>query len=144
MASASPNPQRPLSDQFLSKYLDEHVCYEVEHFLWAASILSRPTLIKAPSTTDAIRLKNVLVEAFGLHFRNVIDFLYPRGGVRPDDIVAADFLAPGNWDAIRPALTIALLEARNRADKEMMHLTTARIFGTPPEKIEPREPSPMN
>jgi hypothetical protein len=74
------------------------------------------------------------VEALALHFRNVIDFLYPRGGMRADDVVAAHFLPAGDWDAIRPVLSTSLIDARSRGDKEMMHLTTARIFGTPVEK----------
>jgi hypothetical protein len=34
MDSAKSNPRRPFTDQYLSEYADEHVCYEVEHFLW--------------------------------------------------------------------------------------------------------------
>jgi hypothetical protein len=127
-------PHRPFPDQYLLEYADEHVCYEVEHFFWLVNVFNRPTLICAASTSDAIRVRNLLIEGFGLHFRNVVDFLYPRSGVRPDDIVAADFLPAGSWEAIKPQLSTSLLDARNRADKEMAHLTTARKSGNPPEK----------
>jgi hypothetical protein len=131
MAPAS-NPQRPFTDdEFLYRYSDVHVCYEVDRFLWVATLLDKGALIGGSSPE---RVNDLLVEGFVLHFRNVIDFLYPRDSIKADDVIAADFVVAGNWDTIRPPLSAFLREARKRADKEMMHLTTARIFGAPPEK----------
>jgi hypothetical protein len=127
------SPQRPFSDQYLLEYSAVHVHYEVDHFFWLAGLLSPRVLIGAQSTDDGRRISNILIEGFGLHLRNVIDFLYPRN-LRPTDIVAADFLLNGKWDTIRSPITETLMTARTRADKEMAHLTTERIFGAPPEK----------
>ena len=127
--------RRPFTDQYLLEYSSNHVYYEIDHFLWLAEKLDKQILIGAASPEDVTKVNNVLIEGFGLHLRNVIDFLYPRGSVRPDDIIAADFFAPRSWDALKPApLSDSLVEARIRSDKEMAHLTTARITGTPPEK----------
>ena len=73
-----------------------------------------------------------MIEGFAIHLRNVIDFLYTKP--YPTDVVAADFLPVGEWEQIRPAITNSLEVARIRANKEIAHLTTDRIPGTPPEK----------
>jgi hypothetical protein len=75
-----------------------------------------------------------LIEAFATHLRNLIDFLY-HGSPKPDDVVAADFFEPtavGCPNPPEPSLTV--VRARERANKEIVHLTTKRIEGTPPEK----------
>jgi len=95
--------RRPFTDQYLLEYSSNHVYYEIDHFLWLAEKLDKQILIGAASPEDVTKVNNVLIEGFGLHLRNVIDFLYPRGSVRPDDIISADFFAPGSWDALKPA-----------------------------------------
>jgi len=128
--------QRPFPDQYLLAYSADHVFYEVDHFFWLADVISRPTTIFSAQSPDAaVRTKNIFIEGFGLHLRNIIDFLYPRRlRVTDTDIVAADFLPNGKWDAIKPPISATLIAARIRADKEIAHLTTDRICGTPPEK----------
>jgi len=124
------SPERPFTDEYLLRYSSEHVFYEVDRFFWLADVLGPPTRFLVAQS----RLRDIFVEGFVLHLRNVIEFLYPRRKLEPTDIVAADFLPDGRWDEIRPPLSDTLKTARRRANKQMAHLTSDRIFGTPPEK----------
>ena len=126
----TPAPTRPYDDAYLQAYSDEHVSYEFDMFLWSARLCASGAQLQAPSPPDATRLNNVLVEGFVVHLRNVIDFLYLE---RPQatDVVAADFCATGAW---QPTISETLEAARVRANKEIAHLTTARIAGAPPAK----------
>ncbi len=73
---------------------------------------------------------SALIESFGVHLRNLIHFFYREG--RGDDVTAQDFLDAGAaWKPTEPA---ALTNAHRRANKELSHLTRARISGSPPEK----------
>src|SRR5262245_8530006 len=128
--------QRSFRDNYILPYSADHVCSNVDHLIGLADVISRPTTIFGAQSPDAaVRTKNIFIEGFGLHLRNTIDFLYPRR-LRANDtgIVAADFLPNGKWDAIKPPISATLIAARIRADKEIAHLTTDRICGTPPEK----------
>ena len=134
MASASSTPRRPFPDDYLLKYSEEHVHYELDHFFWLATGLGNGMQIGAPSQQAVVRINNILIEGFALHLRNAIDFFHPRNSSKPTDVIAADFLPTGMWEGIKPPISATLSTARTRADKEMAHLTTARLFGTPPEK----------
>lgn len=86
-------------------------------------------------------IANSLLEAFALHLRVVIDFLYPRGrGLKDDDVLASDFFdSPEQWCKIRDGhinkeSRKALMDARDRADKEMAHLTYSRLKVTETQK----------
>jgi hypothetical protein len=64
----------------------------------------------------------------------VVDFLYPRGrGLKDEDLLASDFFdSPEQWCKIRDKYVIkesrkVLMDARDRADKEMVHLTYSRL-----------------
>src|SRR5258708_1576575 len=69
---------------------------------------------------------NALVEAFALHTRNLVDFFYtPATG---DDVVAQHFFRqPGAWATVRPPLSSTLKTAKQRANKEISHLTYGRL-----------------
>lgn len=129
----STSPQRPFSDAYLLAYSDEHIFYEFDMFLWLAQVCGKGAKLGAPTAADATRLSNVLIEAFVVHLRNVIDFLYLEKP-KKTDVIAADFYAPGGWEALRSAISATLESARVRANKEIAHLTTDRITGSPPAK----------
>jgi hypothetical protein len=129
----SSSPARPFSDAYLVAYSEEHVVYEFDMFLWLAQVCGSGAKLGAPSAADAARLSNVLIECFVVHLRNVIDFLY-LDRPKATDVVAADFFDPGAWERLRPAISGTLETAQVRANKEMAHLTTDRITGSPPEK----------
>lgn len=70
-------------------------------------------------------------EAFAIHLRVVMDFLYVDAP-RFDDVVAADFLLDcGEWKRLRPPLTDALSRARARVAREVGRLTYLRLNHVP-------------
>jgi hypothetical protein len=75
-------------------------------------------------------MNNVHVEAFMAHLRNLVEFLTTLNP-DPTDVVAADFCAPGAW---QPVLSQTLKDAKRRVNKELAHLTTGRISGSPARK----------
>jgi len=84
---------------------------------------------------------NAMLEVFVLHVRSVVDFLYPRGRhIKDDDVLASDFFdSAERWCKIRDKhiakeLRESLNDTRDRADKEMAHLTYSRLKVTPAEK----------
>ena len=122
---------RPLSDAELLTYSREHLRYELWMFLRLGAYLPEvPTPRNEQEKVEA----NALIEAFMVHLRNLIGFLYPDR-FTPFDVIAGDFFPdPYFWDEIRPRLSSPLQVARDRAHREIAHLTTARIAGTPPKK----------
>jgi hypothetical protein len=84
---------------------------------------------------------NAMLEAFAIHLRVVVDFLYPRGrGLKDDDVLAWDFFdSSEQWGKVRDKHIIkesrkVLKDARNKTDKEMAHLTYSRLKVTATEK----------
>lgn len=80
--------------------------------------------------------KNLLVESLAIHSRLLIDFFYndfflsenkkkisDRNNL--NDIIAVDFVS--DWIEIRPELTQALYDAREKANKQLAHLSQWRI-----------------
>jgi len=125
-------PKRPFDDAYLLAYSEEHVLYEFDMLLWSAGLRGSEAHLAAPNPEDAARLNSALIESFVVHLRNVIDFFYPNPRrLRDTDVIAADFCDSGVW---QHKVSKTLKEAHKRADKEMAHLTNARIAGGPPSK----------
>src|SRR5271157_886788 len=79
-------------------------------------------------------INNALLESFTIHVRALIGFFYSESP-RNDHIVAEDFFQnPNDWMNKRPLKTELLEIAKKRADREVAHLTYARIDITPEEK----------
>jgi hypothetical protein len=118
---------KDLTKDQLKAYFDEHVCYEIQHLInTAAGILLK---LKVPNG-----LQFVVVEAFAIHLRNLIFFLYPHKP-QEDDVCARDFfVSEETWETVKPKISELLQTARYRANKEVGHLTTARKNGTPEAK----------
>ncbi len=116
----------------LANYCNEHVYYEVWMLFSLSDLLLMP--FAAPNPELATVLRNVVVESFGVHLRNLVDFLYPRSTVKTSDVIAADYYPNGSLPHDFPKISSSLERARRRADKELSHLTTSRISGAPPEK----------
>ena len=111
----------------MQEYFSEHVRYEVQMLLHVTSAI----LVKIQTLE---MLKHVAIESYAIHLRNLITFLYPSS-VRDSDVCAKDFfIDPERWSQIRPTLSESLDKAKKRADKEVGHLTTARLSGSPEEK----------
>lgn len=116
-----------LSEGQLLEYFSEHIRYEIQMLLNATVAISNQ--LRVPNG-----LEHMPVESFAIHLRNLITFLYPYTH-RDNDVCATDFFTrAGTWEQIRPSLSSVLKEAKNRADKEVGHLTTLRQAGTPETK----------
>ena len=125
---------RPLSDSELLAYSQEHLRYELWMFLRLGEFL--PDLPDPQNPREKV-IANALIESFVVHLRNLIGFLYPDK-VASLDVIAEDYFSDSElWELIRPQISRTLHEARDRAHREIAHLTTARISGTPPRKAWP-------
>lgn len=115
-----------MKEQDKLKKISHHLWYEFEMFLALTQELSKEC---SPGT-----IKNALLESFGIHVRNLIDFLYIENP-GSDDVCASDFFScKEDWFKIRPGLTSLLEKAKKRANKELSHLTYKRINVTAEEK----------
>ena len=73
-------------------------------------------------------LTNALLESFVIHFRSLSDVFYPGNNCKVDDVLAGDFFDdPTSWDNLRPTLSEEFVTARGRVNKEIAHLTYARL-----------------
>lgn len=129
-----PRPSPIAEPRELREYSREHVAYEVDMFFGA--IRSKRANIRASAIHDvASCIANAVTEAFALHVRNLIEFLYPDAWGRPSratDVLAHYFISSFDaWTKARPPLSPTLERAKIRADKEMAHLTTQRAPGIP-------------
>jgi hypothetical protein len=121
-----------LSNDEAQRLSGEHLKHEIEMlFLAGDLLLARPPVKTVRENT----IKNALLEVFVVHLRALVDFLDDVGS-RPDDVIAADFVADSAaWVATRPPLPAILRDASgHRANKEVAHITSGRIYGAPPEK----------
>ena len=74
-----------------------------------------------------------MIESFVIHFRGLLDFLYAERP-KPNDVIAADYFLPGEWEGLKPPLSDTLKRAKSRAHKEVAHLTYERLNVTPETK----------
>ena len=81
-------------------------------------------------------MANACVEGFMVHLRNLIGLMWPTK-IHDTDVVAEDFCVTGAWK--RP-INQTLSDARTRVHKELAHLTSERISGTPQRKQWPYKP----
>jgi len=73
--------------------------------------------------------KMACIEAFAIHARVLEAFLWDKPNKRhPDDALATDFFADGEWEAIRGRVQRSELdELRDRAGHEIAHLSYKRV-----------------
>jgi len=122
---------RPFDDASLLSYSGDHLAYEIDMFFSMTELCCSSDRVRVSLRADRPRVRNAMLEASVIHLRNLIDFLYPIT-LRATDVAAEDFCT--TWQSVRPTISPLLGAARKRADKELAHLTTARIAGAPPEK----------
>jgi hypothetical protein len=103
-----------------------HLGYEIDMLVAMATVLA-----KLPQ--GAVR--NACVESFGMHSRNLIDFLYPSPNRRPDDVTAEDYVDRAQaWEKARGRMPRKLQRAKVRANEQIAHLTRLRYLGRAPQK----------
>ena len=122
-----------LSNPELIAYSKEHVHYEVWMLVECVNLLSRRPF-ETESEVVATLLRNTVTESFAIHLRNLVDFLYPGTHVKPTDVLADDFFPQGKRPAAFPAIPSKLQAARERAHKQVSHLTTGRLNPGDPGK----------
>ena len=115
--------ERPDLDPAKLRKAAEHVTYEIEMLFfaardiggWHASPIAPPEDVK----------KNMALECFLLHFRNLRSFLCPGSDAPTDDILAGDFLG---WRKVKDVAEILPLAVtgKERLDKMLAHLSYAR------------------
>jgi hypothetical protein len=99
-----------------------HLCYELD-MLWSTA-----NALHAGVSQDTVRY--ALLESFIIHARNLIHFLDPVNAKR-SDVIADDLLDdPGEWQSARGELPERLAHVRQRANKEVAHLTYDRLLVT--------------
>lgn len=80
-------------------------------------------------------INNALLESFAIHVRGLIHFFYSNKP-QSDDVIAEHFYTKSEeWTDTRPSMSKVLQVAKRRADKEVAHLTYARIDITPEAKL---------
>jgi hypothetical protein len=100
-----------------------HVNYEIEMLVYSASFLGG--WHSSPMTTPAGNTKNMALESFLLHFRNLRAFLCPR--LQPvvlDDVCASDFLDEPEERNLGDAEKLSVGQAR--INKMLAHLSYSR------------------
>jgi hypothetical protein len=118
--------RKPRTETELRKASD-HLHYEISMF---------QSLVQGMASGIAGNsvINNSLLESFGIHVRALVWFFYAEKPY-PDDVIAEDFfLSASEWQLARPSLTQVLETAKKRADKEIAHLTYARLDVTPEQK----------
>ena len=126
-----------LTDSYLLYYSGEHVWYETHMFFQAAVAILGGTALQSASPGLLFLFRNSTLEAFGFHLRNLLDFFRPPKTPRGTDIIAADFFDTNCLPDDFPKLSLLAEAARERANKELAHLTTLRKQPTDPEKHWP-------
>lgn len=108
--------QAPSADR-LRRFADEHLLYEpgMLHDLTVK-------LMNRHHRDDPV-VENALLESFGIHSRNLIDFLWLGRPMKDTDAIASDYVI--DWKA--PAMSERLSGVKDRVGKEMVHLSYKRL-----------------
>ncbi|MFV2043982.1 MAG: hypothetical protein ACC700_12210 [Anaerolineales bacterium] len=117
-----------LSDEELTKYADEHIFYEIDMLAWTASFLIAMKHSN-PSGPLATAVSNSFLDAFAVHARNLVDFLYKRDSEsdQETDIVVQDYVDGSKLEGVLPEMTSALGLVNRKANKQVAHLTIERL-----------------
>ena len=115
-----------MRDEKLYWFSGQHIAYEIEMCARAAHLV----LAFAPERHS---VTNALLESYALHLRNLIEFIYRKP--RLDDVNAIHYVCDREaWIAARGEVPAYLKVVKDRADKQVAHLTKKRFSGDAPEK----------
>jgi hypothetical protein len=119
------SPANKMSNAELLDYSHEHLRYEIWMFFNSGLELSRRQFDE--SDPASVFLKNVVVESFINHLRNLLLFLYPYSP-NPDDVLSDLFFSDpiSDWKKKRQTESESLRNVRTRASQEISHLTVSR------------------
>ncbi len=102
----------------------DHLHYELWMFQSLANIMTSNLFGAGP-------INNSVLEAFIIHTRNLIYFLFAENP-NNDHVVASDFIA--NWKELCPEKSYFLQKSERRSHKEIAHLSYDRQKVTPEDK----------
>jgi len=119
-----------MNREYLQDWLNEHFYYEIRMYFEKAKI---------DISIETQYLKNVYLEQFWLHGRNLYQFFFPGQNPRSDDITVYQFIKKEQWDNDSRIQSLKKEIKENfwpgwRISKECMHLTQKRITWKPPTK----------
>ena len=104
------------------KTSSEHVFYEIWMFL---AVIKELAIM--PQTPQNSFCKNVCLDCFVIHLRNLLNFFYvPSKNRKKDDILAEDFLKDIKIFKIKRTRYSQLSYTKIRIDKQVAHLTYHR------------------
>jgi hypothetical protein len=108
--------ERPSANR-LRRFAEEHLLYE-------AGMLSEVTgkLMNRHHEGDPV-VQNALLESFGIHSRNLIDFLWLDRPMKNTDAIARDWIEGRQ----APVMSERLANVKHRVGKEMVHLSYNRL-----------------
>jgi len=118
-----------MDEKYLKNYLNEHFVYETNALCYAKARLVEINESEGRKQDEI----NMALESFLFHSRNLIEFFYYDRDAK-NYSRAFHFIGRGKWLEERPQKTKLIEEVKDRANKEIVHLTYDRILGTPPEK----------
>jgi hypothetical protein len=105
-----------------------HLSYEISMLASTAALLSDPDIADTPT-------ENAVLESFTVHARALMHFLFPKGRIDDEDVLASDYFNdPSVWDVLRGDLPKALEKVRSRVGTEIAHLSYARLTTLPAAK----------
>jgi hypothetical protein len=110
-------PRERPSESRLRRFAEEHLLYE-------AGMLYEVTvkLMNRHHEDDPV-VEDALLESFGVHNRNLIDFLWLDRPMKHTDAIARDWIE--GWQP--PAMSERLANVKDRVGKEMVHLSYNRL-----------------
>lgn len=120
------------SENERKKFLNEHFCYEVIMLLNAIGEYAKAC--KSEGKKKQVYV-NLAIEDILVHGRLLREFFYSEDRKKDDDAHPIDFVRDfSRWEAERPKETKNIMKMVERANKEIMHLTYKRHYGTPEKK----------
>jgi hypothetical protein len=131
------NERHAVNDSELLEYSREHLLYEVMRFISTAQILTSYDFSRFQPEELRLVFHDAIVESFAIHTRNLIDFFYPGPGRKQDDVLANHYFENQVRPSSFPQISSVLGDARERAHKEISHLTARRKSGKSADKDWP-------
>ncbi len=136
--------QERLNDDEIRSFADEHLLYEISMVAGLTRRLARFRTLLTSRPPDATRDgltdelfhltgRNADIEAFTVHTRVLLDFLY-RDRRKQNDAMAADFFSDGSWPQVRPEKTASLAKVHRRVGTEIAHLSYRRAASAEPQE----------
>lgn len=111
---------KPTEDEL--RAFSQHLLYEIEMMGETTRLLA--VVDRMDASRQRTTLRNALLEAWALHVRNLLGFLYDTRAGKGDGI-APDFIG-STWGSLRGPKPDVLRVAHTKASKEIAHMSYVR------------------